>query len=281
MRPIMKTIYFVILSFILILPITIVFADELTLNIDKTIYEKSDFISVWGFTTLDSVFISIKDPDGNNVWNERLNPDDQNKFSTLIIAGIGDWQKSGNYLLVAESGNSIVSTKFFYDSGAQVNPPSAVSDYYVSSEDLYLTFIIAIIVVAGIFIYLARHIILRKKTSYDYAKLDSKKNRDYEKYHSEWSEEEIFGSHKSITDAKEFREMFNDNSLPNYYLVLGLTNDSSQLEIKNQYRKLAKQYHPDRNKDSSEEKMAQINKAYEILSDKKLRAEYDKFCKLL
>ena len=52
-------------------------------------------------------------------------------------------------------------------------------------------------------------------------------------------------------------------------------------EIKNQYRKLAKQYHPDRNKDSSEEKMAQINKAYEILSDKKLKAEYDKFCKLL
>ena len=44
---------------------------------------------------------------------------------------------------------------------------------------------------------------------------------------------------------------------------------------------MALKYHPDRNKDSSEEKMAQINKAYEILSDKKLRAEYDKFCKLL
>ena len=234
-----------------------------------------------GTTPLDSVFISVKDPDGNNVWNESLNSDDENKFSTLIIAGIGGWTKSGNYLVVAESGNYVASAKFFYDSGAQVNPPSAVSDYYVSQEDLYLTFTIAVIIVAGIFIYLARHIILRKKTSYDDAKLDSKKNRDYEKYHSEWSEEEIFGSHKSTTDAKEFREMYNDNSLPNYYLVLGLTNDSSQLEIKNQYRKLAKQYHPDRNKDSSEEKMAQINKAYEILSDKKLRAEYDKFSKLL
>ena len=75
--------------------------------------------------------------------------------------------------------------------------------------------------------------------------------------------------------------MYNDNSLPNYYLILELTNDSSQSEIKNQYRKLAKQYHPDRNKDSSEEKMAQINKAYEVLSDKKLKEEYDKFCKLL
>ena len=75
--------------------------------------------------------------------------------------------------------------------------------------------------------------------------------------------------------------MYNDNSLPNYYLILGLTNDSSHAEIKNQYRKLAKQYHPDRNKDSSEERMAEINKAYEVLSDKKLKTEYDKFCKLL
>ena len=54
---------------------------------------------------------------------------------------------------------------------------------------------------AGILIYLARNIILRKKTSYDEAKLDSKKDRDFEKYHSDWSEEEIFGSRKSTTDA--------------------------------------------------------------------------------
>ena len=281
MNSFMKTAYFGTLFFILILPISNVFADELTLNIDKTIYEKSDFISVWGSTEFDSVFISIKDTDGNNVWNESLDPDDENKFSTLIIAGIGGWHKSGNYMVVAESGDSISNVKFFYDSGVQVNPPSAVSDYYVSPEDLYLTFAIAVIIVTGIFIYLARHIILRKKTSYDEAKLDSKKNRDYEKYHSEWSEEEIFGSRKTNTDAKEFREMYNDNSLPNYYLILGLTTDSSQSEIKNQYRKLAKQYHPDRNKNSSEEKMAQINKAYEVLSDKKLKDEYDKFCKLL
>jgi molecular chaperone DnaJ len=277
----MKKAYFVVFLFLLILPITHAFAAELTLNIDKEIYEKSDFISVWGSSDLDSVFISIKDSDGNIVWNESLKSDDTNRFSTLIIAGIGGWQKSGNYLVIAESGDNTENVKFFYDSGAQVNPPSAVSDYYVSSEDLYLTFAIAIIIVAGIFIYLARHIILRKKTSYDHVKLDSKKNRDYEKYHSEWSEEEIFGSHKRSTEAKEFREMYNDHSLPNYYLILGLTNDSSQSEIKNQYRKLAKQYHPDKNKDSSEEKMAQINKAYEILSDKKLKDEYDKFCKLL
>tara|TARA_B110000014_G_scaffold259575_1_gene247632 strand:+ start:117 stop:950 length:834 start_codon:yes stop_codon:yes gene_type:complete len=277
----MKTVYFGIILFILILPIPNVFAAELTIALDKEIYEKSDFISIWGSSDLDSVFISVKDPDGNNVWNESLKSDNQNKFSTLIIAGIGGWQKSGNYLVVAESGDYVANAKFFYDSGPQVNPPSAVSDYYVSAEDLYLTFAIVIIIVMGIFIYLARHIILRKKTSYDNVKLDSKKNRDYEKYHSEWSDEEIFGSRKTNTDAKEFREMYNDKSLPNYYLILGLTNDSSSSEIKNQYRKLAKQYHPDRNQNSSEEKMTHINKAYEVLSDKKLKAEYDKFCKLL
>ena len=277
----MKKVYFGFLLLTLIFPVTNAFAGELTLNLDKTVYEKSDFISVWGSTEMNSVFISVKDPDGNNVWNESLNPNEENKFSTLIIAGIGSWTKSGNYSLVAESGDSILSVKFFYDSGAQVNPPSAVSDYYVSPQDLYTMFAVAIIIVTGIFIYLARHIILRKKTSYDDVILDSKKDRDYEKYHSEWSEEEVFDSHKRNTEAKEFREMYNDNSLPNYYLMLGLTNDSSSSEIKNQYRKLAKQYHPDRNKDSSEEKMAQINKAYEILSDKKLKAQYDKFCKLL
>ena len=252
----MKLTYCGLLLSLIIFSPSIVFAEEFTLNIDKTVYEKSDFISVWGSSEFDSVFISVKDPDGNNVWNESLKTNDEKKFSTLIIAGIGGWNTSGNYLVSAESGNVALNSKFFYDSGAQVNPPSAVSDYYVSPEDLYLTFAIAVIVVAGIFIYLARHIILRTKTSYDEIKLDSKKNRDYEKYHSEWSEEETFGSRNQTTDAKEFREMYNDNLLPNYYLILGLTNDSSESEIKNQYRKLAKQYHPDRNKNTSEEKMA-------------------------
>ena len=281
MEILMKNVLFGITVLILLLPITDTYAEDLTLNIGKTIYEKSDFISVWGSSNFDSVFISIKDPDGNNVWNESLKPDDEKKFSTLIIAGIGGWQKSGNYQLVAESGDSVTSAKFFYNSGAQVNPPSAVSDYYVAPKDLYLMFAIAGIIVAGVFIYLARNIILRKKTSYDEAKIDSKKNRDYEKYHSDWSEEEIFGSRKSTTDSKEFREMFNEKTLPDYYAILGLTKNSSHSEIKNQYRILAKQYHPDRNPNSSEEKMAKINKAYEVLSDEKLKSEYDKFCKLL
>jgi len=75
--------------------------------------------------------------------------------------------------------------------------------------------------------------------------------------------------------------MYNSKSLPDYYSILDLTNEASSLQIKNQYRKLAKQYHPDRNDESTEEKMAEINKAYEVLSDEKLKVEYDKFYKLI
>ena len=82
-----------------------------------------------------------------------------------------------------------------------------------------------------VFVYLARNIILRKKTKYDDADLASKKDRDYEKYHSECKDEEIFGSRKSTIDAKEIREMYNKKSLPNYYLILGLTNNASSIEI--------------------------------------------------
>ena len=75
--------------------------------------------------------------------------------------------------------------------------------------------------------------------------------------------------------------MYNKKSLPDYYSILGLTNDASTMEIKNQYRKLAKRYHPDRNNESTEKEMSEINKAYEVLSDEKLKVEYDKFCKLI
>jgi molecular chaperone DnaJ len=259
------------------------YAQISSINTDNTFYEKADIISIWGNTSpnaQNSIFVTIKDSDGNTVWTEKLLLDEKGEFSTLVIAGISNWATSGNYNVILESDQNI-ETIFFYDSGPQVNPPSVVDDFYISQNDLILTFTIASITVVAIFVYLARNVILRKKTKYDDVELDSKKDRDYEKYHSDWAEEEIFGSRKSTIDAKEIREMYNKKSLPNYYLILGLTNNASSIEIKNQYRKLAKQYHPDKSKSSSEEKMTGINKAYEILSDKKLRDEYDKFYKLI
>ena len=259
------------------------FAENSTINIDNTFYEKSDIISIWGTApsnSQNSVFITIKDSSGDNVWTEKLTLDEKGEFSTLVIAGISNWATSGNYEVVLESGQTIETKTFFYDSGPQVNPPPVIDEYNISQEDLILTFTIASIVVVGIFVYLARNIILRKKTKYDKSNLASQQDRDYEKYHSDWTDEDIFGSRKSTINANEFREMYNKKSLPNYYSVLGLTDNASGIEIKNQYRKLAKQYHPDRNNESTQEKMSEINKAYEVLSDAVLKVEYDKFYKL-
>ena len=261
-----------------------VYAERSSINIENTFYEKSDIISIWGTAPpnpQNSVFITIKDSIGNTVWTEKLTLDEKGEFSTLVIAGISNWSISGNYDVVLESGDIVESKTFFYDSGTQVNPPSVIDEYYISQEDLILTFTIAVVAVTGIFVYLARNIILRRKTKYDEADLASKKDRDYEKYHSDWTDEEIFGSRKSTINTDELRDMYNSKSLPDYYLILGLTNEASSSQIKNQYRKLAKQYHPDRNDESTEEKMAEINKAYEVLSDEKLKVEYDKFYKLI
>ena len=259
------------------------FAENSTINIDNTFYEKSDIISIWGTAppnSQNSVFITIKDSSGNSVWTEKLTLDEKGKFSTLVIAGISNWAPSGNYEVVLESGQTIETKTFFYDSGPQVNPPPVIDEYNISQEDLILTFTVASIVVVGIFVYLARNIILRKKTKYDKSNLASKQDRDYEKYHSDWTDEEVFGSRKSTINANELREMYNKKSLPDYYSILGLTDNASGIEIKNQYRKLAKQYHPDRNNESTQEKMSEINKAYEVLSDAVLKVEYDKFYKL-
>lgn len=66
------------------------------------------------------------------------------------------------------------------------------------------------------------------------------------------------------------------NNLENYYEVLGVSVNSSTAEIKSAYRKLARKYHPDINKaPDAMEKFKNITKAYETLSNTKLREQYD------
>ncbi len=67
--------------------------------------------------------------------------------------------------------------------------------------------------------------------------------------------------------------------IPNYYELLGVKRDASADEIKQSFRRLARQYHPDLNPGdkSAEDKFKDISEAYEILSDRSKRSQYDKF----
>ncbi|HSM70558.1 MAG TPA: molecular chaperone DnaJ [Anaerolineales bacterium] len=66
----------------------------------------------------------------------------------------------------------------------------------------------------------------------------------------------------------------------NYYDILGVGRNASNDEIKAAFRKLARQYHPDVNKENgAEEKFKEINEAYGVLSDSQKRAYYDRFGK--
>ena len=63
-----------------------------------------------------------------------------------------------------------------------------------------------------------------------------------------------------------------------YYQTLGVSRDVDKDELKRAYRRLARQYHPDVNKEAgAEEKFKEINRAYEVLSEPETRSRYDRF----
>lgn len=75
--------------------------------------------------------------------------------------------------------------------------------------------------------------------------------------------------------------MQNLQNFRDYYEILGVPRDASNEEIKQVFRRLARQYHPDVNPGNkqAEEKFKDIGEAYEVLSDSSKRAEYDEFSK--
>ena len=151
----------------------------------------------------------------------------------------------------------------------------------VSDEEKIILFGSFTIAIIAIFMFLARDIILRKKTSYDKDNLESKKDRTYEKYHSDWGDDyEELGKRKNTKEDKEFRNAARNDELPNYYEALGVPRDATQEEIKKKFRELAKKTHPDKTKKDSEEEMVKLNKAYEVLSDEDLREKYDRYLKV-
>ena len=151
----------------------------------------------------------------------------------------------------------------------------------VTDEEKIILFSGFAIAVLAVFLFLARDIILRKKTSYDKEELESKKDKTFEKYHSDWGDDyEELGQRRNTKEDKEFREALNNDELPNYYEIIGVSTDATPEEIKKKFREQAKKTHPDKTKEDSEEEMAELNKAYEVLSDKDRREKYDKYLKV-
>lgn len=81
---------------------------------------------------------------------------------------------------------------------------------------------------------------------------------------------------------EEAHNLLRRSKQKDYYKVLGVPRDADEREIKKAYRKLTKQHHPDKasvhgmTKEEAEKKMAQINEAYEVLSDPELKARFDR-----
>ncbi|WP_293560102.1 DnaJ domain-containing protein [Parvimonas sp.] len=105
-------------------------------------------------------------------------------------------------------------------------------------------------------------------------KNDSYKEKTYDDY--DFDDEEYFYSEEEY-NKKVYENMQREkNETPLLYKRLGVEKNATEEEIRNAYKKLAKKYHPDLNKDSegSIEIMKQINEAYDVLSDEEKRREY-------
>jgi len=85
---------------------------------------------------------------------------------------------------------------------------------------------------------------------------------------------------KNIFKIKQYNNIFNNiillNKMKNYYEILGVKQDASEIEIKKAFRSLSLKYHPDRNHDDeATTKFQCINEAYENLSDAEKRKQHD------
>lgn len=161
---------------------------------------------------------------------------------------------------------------------AQVEDSSSNLEYNMTNEEKIMLFGGFAVAVVIVFLYIARDLIFRKKTSYDKEEFESKKDRTYEKYHSDWTDDyvDFTYSRPPSEEEAEFRKQARDSTLPDYYKILGVPRTADQDQIKNRYRELVKKLHPDKTKEEKDEEMIEIIKAYRILSDKERKEKYDK-----
>ena len=269
--------YFLI-PFLLFLPLDVL-ADSVSISVDLPIYTNADMVTIYGNISNETLLqIIIISPEKIIVVDVEI----------VIIAGdfthnvvLGNYilDKNGMYNISVSYGNSVVENEFFYHTGQNVNPVDVSNgNYGFSEQDQVIIFSIAAAVIVGVLVFLARGTIFRKKTEYDKEDWASKKNRDYEKYHSEWMSDEIKPGRKEKIkfSDEEFRKSLLEDNVPDYYSILEVQKTANQAEIKNQFRALAKKWHPDKKHDAyAEKRMAQINIAYEVLSNPTHRKMYD------
>ncbi|KAI3460600.1 hypothetical protein Pfo_017263 [Paulownia fortunei] len=88
----------------------------------------------------------------------------------------------------------------------------------------------------------------------------------------------LFSSGSFINSCKRRGARLVVRADQDYYSVLGVSKNASKSEIKSAYRKLARSYHPDVNKEpGAEQKFKEISNAYEVLSDDEKRSIYDRY----
>jgi len=273
-----KAIPYFSIILILLIPAN-VFGDSVNISVDLPIFTDSDKIVIFGNVSTETTLqVMITDPDEIVILNEDITIP-AGDFTYDILVGDYDLNRSGHYYISVSYNESEITKQFFYDSGHNVNPMKVdgTIESLTESEQM-IVFAIAAAIIISVLIFLARGSIFRKKNEYDTGEWESKKNRDYEKYHSEWMSDEISFERKgknTLSDEEFTKSLLNEN-LPDYYAILQVQKNASQDEIKRQFRLLAKKWHPDKKQsDDAEEKMAQINMAYEVLSNPKRRKMYD------
>jgi len=273
-----KAIPYFSIILILLIPAN-VFGDSVNISVDLPIFTDADKIVIFGNVSTEiTLQVMITDPDEIVILNEDITIP-AGDFTYDILVGDYDLGRSGHYDISVSYNELEITKQFFYDSGHNVNPMKVdgAIESLTESEQM-IVFAIASAIIISVLIFLARGSIFRKKNEYDTGEWESKKNRDYEKYHSEWMSDEISFERKGknkLSD-EDFRKSLLSKNIPDYYAILQIQKTASQNEIKNQFRSLAKKWHPDRKQsDDAEKKMAQINLAYEVLSNTKRRKMYD------
>jgi len=273
-----RTIPYFFIVLILLIPAN-VFGDSVNISVDLPIFTDTDKIVIFGNVSTETTLqVMITDPDEIVILNEDITIP-AGDFTYDILVGDYDLNRSGHYYISVSYNESEITKQFFYDSGHNVNPMKVdgTIESLTESEQI-IVFAIAATIIISVLIFLARGSIFRKKNEYDTGEWESKKNRDYEKYHSEWMSDEISFERKGKNkfSDEDFRKSLLSKNIPDYYAILQTQKTASQNEIKNQFRSLAKKWHPDRKQsDDAEKKMAQINLAYEVLSNIKRRKMYD------